>query len=206
MARGIIVVKPNSTGGKLIVTDGSPSSGSGVAQKPVDSGTIITFTDVIKESLGDDVSFIYDDQGVVSNITFVSAGRVVTGLIKDLTVPAGQSVLVTAANIDGKISVDGGALVMVDATTVEGKIECKVDGSYVLINGCTIDGKISVKGLSTACICDSTVIGAISCDGNTFSTVTGCTIDGKLDVTSAKTCKCSGNKVIGSTNTPGCTA
>jgi hypothetical protein len=221
MARGIITVKPSTggtTAGRIVLTDGSPgstttitagdSSGATTTTKigpALAVGTSISFTEIIKANISDIVDFIYDVNGVASGINLVSAGTLVTGTYTDnIVVASGQSVLLSAANFDGKIIVNGGILALTDSTHAEGKIESSSAGSFVIIDTCTIEGKIEVTNAGNLIMQNTTVEGKISSNGNAFASVTGCTIKGNLEILNASQCFSSNNTVVGSANTPNC--
>lgn len=221
MARGIITKKPGSGSptGRIIVSDptngdsfgGISGGGSDSASAETTSvyvGEEIPYTEITPSNEGDVVDFVYDGKIAIGIRTAVK-GTVITGTYQpDITVGKGESVLLTAATLNGVlITVNGGTLTVVNNTVIKGRIVSAVDNSCILISdGTSMNGNFDISAASSFSMQNVTSQGSITSNGNTYVSVTGCTIKGKLEVLNAKVCKCSGNTVSGGTNTPGCTA
>ena len=228
MARGIVTTKPGGTGGsangKLLVTDGTDSSGgstggvssgtiSGVGAGSLSAavniypGAVVDFSDIGSASVGDIVDFVIGTDGMAAKITVFKPGIVITGVHKgNISVAAGTSLLVTAGKIDGKIEVNGGVLAFVENSDIQDDIKTVTDGSFVFIDSSRVEGKVKVFGASYLSVRNSKVEDKLVSKENIFASVVGCKINDNLEVLNAKTCSCSGNTVGGKTNTPGCTA
>ena len=209
MAKGIIVKRPSSgdPNGRIIVTDPIGDASGRDATMVSEVGAVLTYSEVNQSALGDIVDFAYDGKEA-SHLATAIKGTVITGSYKDnVVVAAGQSVVINAGNLEGKISVNGGFLAVVGSSFLAGKIESATAGSFILVDDqSTIEGKLDISNTSTLSVKNSTVEGKISSNGNVYASVMNCTIRGKLEVLNAKVCRCSNNTVIGETNTPGCTA
>ncbi len=209
MARGIVTKKPDGggTAGRIILTDPIGDAIGRDAAIVSEIGAVLPYSEVNQSELGDIVDFAYDGKEA-SHLATTIKGKVITGSYQDnIIVGDGESVVINAGNLEGKISVNGGFLAIVGSSFLAGKIESATAGSFIMIdNQSTIEGTLAISAASTFSLRNSTVEGKVESNGNIFASVIGCTVRGKLEVVNAKICKCSGNTVEGKTNTPGCTA
>lgn len=221
MAKGIVGKKPGGGAtGRIIVTD--PTSGDGLGgisdggSSDVVGGTdpslvvgqIVPYTEDSQSVVGDVVDFQYDGSSA-SHLNTTSKATVITGTYQpDITINKNESVLLTAATLNGVlITINGGCLVVIDASVIKGRIVSSVDGSCsVISDGTQMNGNFEFSGASSFSMANSTTQGSVVSNGNNYASVVGCTIKGKLEVLNAKSCNCSGNTVTGGTNTPGCTS
>lgn len=227
MARGIITKKPagTTTAGRIIVTnpeslggisdggtgDTGTGTGDAVGADPVslEYGQGIDFTEATLSNVGDIVDFIFDGQLGSGLSGGAGSATVITGTYQpNITVGAGETVLLQAATLNGVlITNNGGTVIACDNTIIKGRITSAIAGSSVIITtGTSMTGDVSISGASILSVKGSATAGAIQSDGNTYASVIDCNIKGKLEVINATVCKCSGNVVSGGTNTPGCTA
>lgn len=212
MAKGVITIKNNPSGGSLRITENNdppPIGGGRGATAPLAAGDTANFTEAYAGNVGDLVSFTIDANGNATTLATLAPGTVITGSRSGtITVTSATPTLITAATIDGKVTVSGGGiLVMTNASYLGGKIEASGTGSVVIVDiNCRIDGKSETTGITTLVINSSTIDGKVSSTGDQSVLITGNTIGGKLEVLNAGTCRTSGNTVAGSVNTPGCTS
>lgn len=209
MAKGIVVKKPSGPDpyGRIMVSDPTDSSGHGITIVS-EIGSIVTYTETNNSAEGDVVDFNYDGKEA-SGLTTSIKGTVISGTYQpDITVKAGESVLLSGAVLNGVlITVNGGILTVINNTVIKGRIVSTVDGSFIAISdGTAMNGNFEISGASTFSLKNSTSQGSLVSTGSDYAAVTGCTIKGKLEVLNAKVCKCSGNTVSGDINTPGCTS
>lgn len=210
MARGIITKRPGGSTptGRIIVTENTDDRPSDLAVLGATLGQYIDYTEDCSSEVGDVVEFAIDG-GQGSHINTISKSTIITGTYQpDITIRQGETVLLTAATLNGVlITVNGGCLTVINNTVIKGRIKSAVDGSCVVISdGTSINGNFEFTGASSFSMVNTTSQGSVESNGNNFALVTGCTIKGQLSVLNAKMCRCSGNTVSGGTNTPGCSA
>lgn len=197
MSRGIVAGKPNSgnPNGKVMVTEGAIDP-----TQPLEPGTILKYTEQPKANDGDLADFDIDPAtGMPINIVQATAGIVYTGDVTgDITVGAGQSVMLKAAIYEGTIINNGGYLTIVNQSVVSGKIQSATAGSYIFMNGSSFDGKLESSNGGYLSVVNSSVTGKLTSNGNKFVAVQGCTITGKSEVVNAASTNCSGNTLNGS--------
>jgi hypothetical protein len=224
MAKGIVGIKNNPSGGSLLIIDPATTAGDGaggttdtgttttpgaVSGTPgtVDNGALIAgagesvnFTEAYAGNVGDIVDFQLDANGATGLAT-VSAGTVLTGPQNGkINVGANQSALIKGANVDGKISLSGGGTIVIsDKTSLEGKIEASGASTLIICAGVTIEGKIQTTGLKMFVLKGSTTEGKVISTGDTYVSISGNTIKGDLEVANAATC----NIPAGSNNVSG---
>lgn len=196
MGKGIVANKPTlgSNTGRLMVTDGTDL-------KPVAApGTITKYDEINKANDGDLVSFTIDPAtGMPSKMVQDSVGKVYSGDVsEDITVGAGESVLLKDANYEGTIENNGGYLTVVGQSTLTGIIRAKTASAFIMMNGANFTGKLESSNGGSLSVVSSTVTGKITSSGNAYVGIQNCTLAGQSNVTGAATSNCFGNTLNGS--------
>lgn len=183
MSRGIPKSKPASPTLRLMVTEGVSADPT----QPLYPGTEIEYKEITKVNQGDLVDFEIDPAtGLAVKLNTVAAGTVITSdSDENIVVGSGESVMISGAHVEGKITVNGGYLCIVNGATVSGKIQSNMADSYILAEGSTIEGKIESNSGGNLSLVKCSIFGKVTSNGNKFVGVIGCTVNGKVEVTNA---------------------
>ena len=157
-AKGILQSKPPNPGesGTIIVTEGETvrppptDDPDAPAVITINPGDAVSFTEPTKATEGDLVEFTITFEGdgslVAEGITVVASGTLITGAHDgNVTVGAGEGVVISGASVGGNVKVDGGVLVITGGSVIEGNLKADDDAFILIDDGSRVVGHIDVQ-------------------------------------------------------------